>query len=222
VKRHPRDRGDGPSAGVCSEGHGHGRLADHLAPDLLDFITRWLPAPPAGVLEVGCGDGSFTDLLAQRGHRATGIDPEAPAGDLFVATTLERFRAGDPFDAAVAIRSLHHVDELGAAIDNLHASLRPRGRLVMFEFAVENVDEPARRWQAALGLPETRTENLHDVIPLTELRRALGERFRELAFEPAPYLAREAGREDLLTAELDAIRGGEIRPVGARLALAAI
>ena len=197
-------------------------MTGHLAPDLLDFIHRWLPAPPARVLEVGCGDGWLTTHLGMRGHRAVGIDPEAPEGAAFVATTLERFRAEDPFDAAVAIRSLHHVGDLDVAIDSLHASLRPRGHLVVFEFAVENVDEPARRWEVEAGLPETRTHNLQDVIPLAAVRRALADRFRELAFEPAPYLAREAGREDLLAPELEAIERGEIRPAGARVALAAL
>ncbi|MQA75120.1 MAG: methyltransferase domain-containing protein [Solirubrobacterales bacterium] len=194
----------------------------HLTPDLLEFIRTWLPAPPASVIEVGCGDGRLTAHLRERGHRVIGIDPEAPEGAPFIATTLERFRTDDPFDAAVAIRSLHHVGDLPAAIDSLHAALRPRGRLVMLEFAVENVDDAARRWQAEVGLPETRTANMHDVIALTEVRGALGRRFRELAFEPGPYLAREAEREDLLGRELAAIEAGELRPVGARLAFDAI
>ena len=174
------------------------------------------------MLEVGCGDGALTRRLRERGHDALGIDPEAPRGDGFLATTVERFRADDSFDAAVAIRSLHHVGDLGAAVESLHGALRAHGRLVLFEFAVENVGERERRWQAAAGIRETHAEDVHDVIELGELRQGLRGRFRELTFEPDPYLAREAGREDLLADELDAIARGEIRAVGARLAFDAI
>jgi SAM-dependent methyltransferase len=193
-----------------------GRVA-HLTPDLLAFCEAWLPPPPARLLEVGCGDGALTRELLARGFRMTAIDPEPPAGEPFVRTRLEEFEVEDPFDAAVAVRSLHHVGDLDAAVASLAAALRPVARLVMLEFAAENYDDAAKAWVASVGLGDELDMHLEGVIPLRDVRRSLEDRFRELLAEPAPYLAREAGHEDLHERERDAISRGKLKPLGARL-----
>lgn len=191
----------------------------HLTPELISFLEDWLPAVPARVLEVGCGDGALSGRLADQGFDVVGIDPEPPNGPRFVATTLEDFRAEPRFDAAVALRSLHHLSELDRGIDSLAAALSAGARLVAFEFAIENIDDAALRWQRQNGIDAPLRGDHDDVIPLGDLRRALARRFRELVFEPAPYIARELDREDLLEREIAAIERGELKPAGARLAL---
>jgi SAM-dependent methyltransferase len=189
----------------------------HLTPELLSFLDAWLPREPARVLEVGCGDGELTRELAGRGYRMTAIDPEPPDGEPFVHSTIEEFAAPEPFEAAVAIRSLHHVDDLGAAVASLARALEPGARLVMFEFAAEHHDEAARAWIESVGLGEELDMHLDGVIPLAEVRAALETRFTEVLAEPAPYLAREAGREDLVERERKTIADGELEPLGMRL-----
>jgi SAM-dependent methyltransferase len=192
----------------------------HLTPDLLGFVLRWLPSQPARVLDVGCGDGALTRLLAERGYQTLGLDPDAPNEPGFGRGTLEELDPVAAFDAAVAVRSLHHLHDAGHALDNLRDSIGPGGRLVVFEFAIENVDAASERWLDAHGLPHPVTETDHyDVIPLERLRRELERGFRPLLAEPAPYLAREAGREDLVAAEELAMRAGELKPAGMRLVL---
>ena len=213
----------------------------HLTPDLLEFIVGWLPASPARVLEVGCGEGDLTRRLAERGYEVLGLDPDAPDEDRdsgrrplspqqrvrrpsrrmrFTRSTLEEFEPRAAFDAAVAVRSLHHLHDADRALDNLRDALVPGGRLVLFEFAIENVDASAERWLAAHGIPHPVTEtDHHDVLPLDRLRVQLDRRFRPLIAVPAPYLAREAGRVDLVAAEEQAISAGEIQPAGMRLVL---
>jgi hypothetical protein len=55
---------------------------------------------------------------------------------------------------------------------------------VVFEFAVEH-------------LAGKLDHDYSEVVPLAQLERALAMRFALLVREPAPYLARELGRQDL-------------------------
>jgi SAM-dependent methyltransferase len=191
----------------------------HLTPELWDFILRWLPERPARVLDVGCGDGTLTRRLIAEGYDATGLDPEAPREEGYLRDTLEEFRSTATFDAAVAVRSLHHLHDPVLGLDNLRALLRPGGRLVAFEFAVEHTDDDARRWLSSEGVaPPVSEPGLNEVTPLGELRAELERRFGVLGSEPATYLAREGGREDLVGAEEAAVRAGILRPAGIRLA----
>jgi SAM-dependent methyltransferase len=189
-----------------------------LADDVLRFILRWLPAAPARVLEVGCGDGALTRQLISSGFDAFGIDPDAPSGGCYERTRLEEFRPEGPFDAAVAVRSLHHVADLGRAVATLHSILPSRGRLVLFEFAVEHLDAAARGWLEDHGVAGALDHDYSGVIPLAELEQAVATGFRVVAREPAPYMAPQMERFDLVGAESDAIATGAIRPVGMRLA----
>ncbi|MGI8571329.1 MAG: hypothetical protein ACR2L9_01640 [Solirubrobacteraceae bacterium] len=56
------------------------------------------------------------------------------------------------------------------------------------------------------------------MLTLSELDRALTSGFRPLVREPATYLARELGREDLYERERAAVADGQLRPVGMKLA----
>jgi SAM-dependent methyltransferase len=189
----------------------------HLGADVLSFIEQWLPPPPARVLEVGCGDGSLTLHLTDAGFDAVGIDPRAPEGDCFQRTTVEAFRSTEPFDGAVAVRSLHHVADLDRAVASLHANLRSGARLVLSEFAVEHLDDAARRWLADHGAAGEFDYDYSDVIPLAQVELAIASRFRRLLREPAAHLAPELGREDLAGPEREAIAEGTLRPIGMRL-----
>ena len=194
-------------------------MPSHLTGELQEFIARWLPAPPAWVLDVGCGDGESTGWLRDRGHHALGVDPEAPHGDGFERSRIQDLAAGAPFDGALAIRSLHHVGGLDDAVEVIARALEPGGRLVAFEFAFVAGDERALGSCAAnrLRMP-IHTGSAPEVAPLQRVRAALAARFTELADEPAPYLARELGEPELEPAEIAAIEEGRLDAAGARLA----
>jgi SAM-dependent methyltransferase len=188
-----------------------------LTPELFEFLAQWLPEPPVRVLEIGCGDGSLTRRLQAAGYDMLGIDPKPPEGAPFERTTLEAFRTEAPFDAAVAMRSLHHVHDLDAALDSLQRALRPAARLVIFEFAVENEDEASRQWTLR-HIPDAHVhaESPH-VIPVATLMDAMGRRFELLSERWGAYLAREHSREDLHAVEEAAIAAGALKPIGAWL-----
>jgi SAM-dependent methyltransferase len=193
-------------------------LASHLTADLFDFLMRWLPPPPARVLEVGCGSGELTRRLAASGFEAVGVDPEAPEEERFIRAPLEELTASREFDAAVAIRSLHHLNDPARALDRLAAALRPDSRLVIFEFVVEAVDERVERWLADRDLGRiVSPDQIPHLVALSILRDLLARRFFALLDEPDGYLAYESDRPDLEAEERAAIASGELPPVGARL-----
>jgi len=195
--------------------------ATHLTPDLLAFVGEWLPPPPARVLDVGCGDGAMTRELWAQGYAVTGIDPQAPEGQAFIRTTLEDFASRAPFDAAVALRSLHHVGDLERAVESLWQAVRPGAKVIVLEWAVERLDDSVWEWLERHGLEDHAHEGEHrvppHVIPLTDVMAAMAERF-DLRFEErGTFLARERGREDLHATEEAAIAAGELQALGARL-----
>ena len=79
---------------------------------LRPFVASRLPAAPARVLELGCGPaGGFVPSLRASGYEAIGIDRNAPAGPDYRQSDFERYTPGEPVDAIIASRSLHHVGE---------------------------------------------------------------------------------------------------------------
>jgi SAM-dependent methyltransferase len=111
------------------------------------FVRSWLPASPAGVVEIGCGPlGGFVPMLRSAGYDAVGVDPEAPDGPWYQRAEFERYAVPGPVGAVVACTSLHHVADVGAVLDRVAAALVPGGAMVVVEWARERFDEPTARW----------------------------------------------------------------------------
>jgi len=111
------------------------------------FVRENLPAPPARVVEIGCGPlGGFVPWMLADGYHATGIDPEAPQGLEYRRVEFERDDATGHVDAIVACTSLHHVGDLGDVLVKVRTMLAPAGLLVIVEWARERFDEATARW----------------------------------------------------------------------------
>jgi SAM-dependent methyltransferase len=124
-----------------------------MTPDERWLAALWpsvrapLPAPPARVLEIGCGPlGGFVPMLLAAGYAATGIDPGAPEGAGFHRVGFEDYQLTRPADAIIACTSLHHVADLGHVADLAAAALMPAGVLVVVEWARERFDEATAEW----------------------------------------------------------------------------
>jgi SAM-dependent methyltransferase len=195
-----------------------------------EFALAHLPAPPARVLEVGCGrDGGAAYELAAAGYEVLAVDPHAPEGPLFRQVTLEELDDPGPFDAVVAGRVLHHVDPLGPALAKL-AALAPL--LLLDEFAWEELDESTRDWyesqyrmlvasgQQPPGPPDLARwrEEHQDLHPSDVLLRELASRYDEQLREPRPYLYHWLGGVATEALEDGLIAAGAIRPLGLRYA----
>ena len=92
-------------------------------------------------------------MLESAGYEAAGVDPEAPQGSAYRQVEFERYDLPGRVDAIVACTSLHHVADLGAALDLVEAALAPGGVAVIVEWARERFDEATARWCFA-RLPE--------------------------------------------------------------------
>ena len=111
------------------------------------FVRAWLPAPPATVVEIGCGPlGGFVPVLRSAGYDATGVDPQAPQEPWYQRAEFEQCEMPGPACAVVACTSLHHVADLGEVLNLAVASLVAGGTLVVVEWARERFDEATARW----------------------------------------------------------------------------
>jgi SAM-dependent methyltransferase len=120
------------------------------------LLRAHLPAPPADVVDLGCGTGSLAVLLAEAGHRVEGLDYSAPMVAAAVAKARAAgvdaaFRQGDaaappyPAGSADVVLSRHVLWALpdpDAALRRWVELLRPDGRLVLVE----------GRWETGAGL----------------------------------------------------------------------
>ena len=127
------------------------------------------------MLELGCGEGELALALAVAGYDVVAIDPDAPEGSIFRQTTIEAFDDPGPFDAVVASLSLHHIHDLGAALDKLVRLLD--GPLLLNEFGWDLQEPMTPEW-------EEEHAGLHGY---RVMRAELDARFEERFFEWRPY-----------------------------------
>jgi ubiquinone/menaquinone biosynthesis C-methylase UbiE len=121
------------------------QLPDGLTPEAAarrrDFLLSWV-SPGDRVLDLGCGDGTFTAALAEAGAQPTGADvAEAAlrrARERHPGPEYVRIEPHGPwpfpdagFDAVWAGEVLEHVADTESWVREVRRVLRPGGRLLV-------------------------------------------------------------------------------------------
>jgi ubiquinone/menaquinone biosynthesis C-methylase UbiE len=128
------------------------------------LLREHLPPPPADVLDLGCGTGSLTLLLAQAGHRVHGVDlaprmVTAATAKLTAAGVTATVEVGDAsappggpqsYDVVLTRHVLWALPDPSAALSRWVRLLRPGGRLLLVE----------GRWWTGGGLTSAETHRL--------------------------------------------------------------
>ncbi len=117
------------------------------------------------MLEIGCGDGDLTVMLAKRGATVTAIDlssemieaarvraaREGAESDFHVGTARSLPFAAEQFDIVIAVAVLCFVSDATAIYKEIARVIRPGGRLVDGEVGKWSSWAAARRIQSFLG-----------------------------------------------------------------------
>jgi SAM-dependent methyltransferase len=200
-------------------------------------IRSYLPAPPARIVEIGCGRvGGFVPMLVSSGYQAVGIDPAAPEGESYRREEVERSELPQPVDGVIACTSLHHVADPGEVSDKIAGALGPAGVVIVIEWDWESFDEVTARWcfdrldpsdsdswlvhrrDGWSNSGRTWEAYLHGWAEDHGLHRSrrvideLDQRFQRLSCRRGPFVFPELF-ETSEADELDAINAGAIRPM---------
>jgi ubiquinone/menaquinone biosynthesis C-methylase UbiE len=125
------------------------------------LLLPQLPTPHASVVDLGCGTGSLSVLVASAGHSVVGVDIaprmiEAARAKAAAAAVDARFSVADAaapglaagsFDVVLARHVLWAMPDRDAALAEWTALLRPVGRLLLVE----------GRWHTGAGLTASET-----------------------------------------------------------------
>jgi ubiquinone/menaquinone biosynthesis C-methylase UbiE len=125
----------------------HGLRADHTRAAWARLLHSWMPSDPVDVLDICCGTGSVALLLAEAGHRVTGVDlaprmVEQARTKFKTAGLAGRFLVGDAmtpptgaqrFGVVLSRHLVWTLPDPQAALRDWVSRLRPGGRLVLVE-----------------------------------------------------------------------------------------
>jgi len=155
------------------------------------FLLRHAPARCDQALDLGCGTGGFSRLLAQRSHYVLALDlspqmirlarersTHASNIDYQVADVLKYDLPADQFDCIVSIATLHHLP-FEMMLEKMRGALRPGGVMLVLDlFKGESLADlllsiPAIPWSLALRLWKQ-----HRLHPPREVQEAWAEHGR--------------------------------------------
>ena len=122
-----------------------------------DWLGNVLPAAGGRALDLGCGTGRDTVLLAERFAHVDAVDLSLPMIEIARArrsrpnvayrqADLLKAAGSGEYDLVLSVMTLHHVPDLQAALAHVKGLLAPGGRVVLADaHPAESATHPARR-----------------------------------------------------------------------------
>jgi SAM-dependent methyltransferase len=159
---------------LFADGEAYERLMGRWSRAAGEIFLDWLDSPPnARWLDVGCGNGAFTEALIARCAPAEVIGIDASEGQLAFARTrpaagLAQFRIGDAqalpfgdnrFDVAVMALVVTYLSDPGRAVSEMVRVVRPGGWVATYVWDVPGAGTPVHPVYVAmesLGMPAPR------------------------------------------------------------------
>jgi trans-aconitate 2-methyltransferase len=126
-----------------------------------EYLVQQLLTPQEGerILDIGCGTGHLTNLIAASGAMVTGMDssidmiakarneyPHLP----FRLASVTDFNFNEPYDALFSNAVLHWVTDKEQAVESMYNNLKPGGRLVLEMGGKGNVEKIVHSLKQAL------------------------------------------------------------------------
>jgi SAM-dependent methyltransferase len=163
-------------------------------------------SPPDRVMEVGCGMGRYTLMLAERGIDITGMDLSPVLLDrlrafadgqadmpLYSADVLDPpAELRHQFDAVIGFFTLHHLHDLGGCFSSMTQLLREGGRVAFLEpnalnplYYLQIALTPRMTWRGDGGVARMLT---HVVLGAMRKAGLVDLRVRRFGFFP-PFIA---------------------------------
>ena len=111
------------------------RFVADLGSPLIDLLD---PQSGERILDLGCGDGALTEILAERGVKVVGVDASPDQITAAQKRGLDarvmdgrRLNFSREFDAVISNAALHWMGPSGPVLTGIARALKPRGRLVV-------------------------------------------------------------------------------------------
>ena len=162
----------------------HGSVADIYH----NYLLHHVPPYSENALEIGCGAGGFTRLLASRARSVVALDLSSQMIRLAKSQSANykniEYLLGDfmrlplpaeAYDCIVSIATLHHLP-LGQALLKMKEALKPDGVLIIHDLVAD--DGAVDRGMSALAYPVSvvrRFWKTGRILMLGEIRKAWSE-----------------------------------------------
>lgn len=131
----------------------------------LEYVVKSVTKPGSKILDVGCGYGTTSLMLAFMGHKVTGTTLEYYFSEIenrldywapYLDKSLVEFKyenilrskyAPGTFDYIVAQDTLHHIEPIDQAMEVFYTILQPKGKLVVSEENGNNLINNLKRFK---------------------------------------------------------------------------